>query len=63
MRRVLFLAAMLCGLLAPAAQAGVPFTVGEGQDPHLTVDGTGTAHVVWHDDKRIHYCRVPRGAS
>lgn len=64
MRRALVGALLLCGLLAPAARAGAPFTVGEGQDPHLHVDGDGSAHVVWHEDHDlIHYCRVPRGAS
>ena len=64
MRRVLLTALLLCGLLAPAAEAGTPFTVGEGRDPHLHVDVAGTAHVVWHDDnQRVLYCQVPRDAT
>ncbi len=55
--------ALLIG--APAAWAGEPFTIGEGSDPHLVVDGDGTAHVTWENSvtDRINYCRVPRGAN
>lgn len=63
MRRALLLAVLVCGVLTPVAHAGIPFTVGEGQDPHLVVDGGGTAHVVWTTDTQIFYCQVPRGAS
>ncbi|HEV2813210.1 MAG TPA: hypothetical protein VGW10_08170, partial [Solirubrobacteraceae bacterium] len=65
MRRRALLAIVTTALLAPAAaQAGVPFTVGEGASPHLLVDGAGTAHVTWSDETpRVFYCRVPRGAA
>ncbi|HEX8207171.1 MAG TPA: hypothetical protein VF587_14005 [Solirubrobacteraceae bacterium] len=63
MRRALLLAALVCGALAPAAHAGTPFTIGEGQDPHLVVDPNGMAHVVWNDDQFVHYCQAPRGAT
>lgn len=64
MRRALLTALLLGGLLAPAAHAGTPFTVGEGRDPHLVVDVGGTAHVVWHDEtQKVFYCQVPRDAS
>ena len=64
MRRAPVLAALLCGVLAPAAHAGTPFTIGEGQDPHHIVDAGGTAHVVWNNDaSQIFYCQVPRGAT
>jgi hypothetical protein len=63
LRRALALGALACGLLGPAAHAGTPFTVGTGQDPHLLVDGSGTAHVVWTSDTTLVYCQVPRGAT
>ena len=55
--------ALLVG--APAAWAGEPFTIGEGDSPHLLVDPDGTAHVVWSNTvtDRVHYCQVPRGAT
>ena len=62
MRRVLPLALALGALLAPAAHAGPPFTVGEGFAPHLVVDSAGTAHVTWRDETRtVYYCRIQRG--
>ena len=52
---------------APAAQAGEPFTVGEGNLPHLVAEPGGTAHVVWirkdSGFEETHYCRVARGAT
>ena len=68
MSRPLALAALLLVSLAlpSAAQAGAPFTVGQGKAPHLLVDpSTGPAHVVWANGpaKKIVYCRVPRGAT
>src|SRR5829696_8608466 len=65
MPRALLPLLVVCGLLlAPAAHAGTPFTVGEGKAPHLIVDAAGTAHVTWHDDTNtIFYCQVPRGAT
>jgi hypothetical protein len=66
MRRLATLTAVAAALLAvaaPAALAGTPFTIGSGKDPHLVVDRTGTAHVVWTDSATdtVHYCQVPRG--
>jgi hypothetical protein len=65
MRRSLLPALVLLALLAPAAaHAGTPITVGEGRAPHLLVDGSGAAHVTWHDETdTIFYCQVPRGGS
>ncbi len=64
MRRALLLTLALMGILAPGAQAGTPFTIGEGRSPHLIVDAAGTAHVTWHDEtKTIFYCRIPRDAT
>jgi len=63
MRRALPLAIGLIAVLAPAAHAGTPFTIGEGSGPHLLVDNAGAAHVTWHDEtNRVFYCRVPRDA-
>lgn len=58
-------ATLALGAAAPAS-AGEPFTVGEGKQPHLTVDpASGAGHVVWHNDvtDRVVHCRVPRGAT
>ncbi|HEX2088090.1 MAG TPA: hypothetical protein VHF89_20555 [Solirubrobacteraceae bacterium] len=64
MRRVPFLAVALCAVLAPAAQAGTPFTVGEGRDPHLAIGPGDVAHIVWRDEtRRIFHCRLPRGRA
>jgi hypothetical protein len=67
MLRLSLLVVVLSLSLVPAAQAGEPFTVGEGTDAHLTVAPEGTAHVVWIIDdsshEETHYCRVPRGAT
>lgn len=60
-------AAAVAMATASSAQAGEPFAVGEGKVPHLTVDSTGAAHVVWiRTDTgfdETHYCRVPRGGT
>ncbi|MDQ3739497.1 MAG: hypothetical protein M3320_01440 [Actinomycetota bacterium] len=64
MHRALLLALLLCGLLAPNAVAGQPFTVGEGRHPHLALGPADTAHIVWSDaQSRVHHCRLPRGAA
>ena len=64
MRRALVPTLLVVGLLAPAAQASVPFTVGEGRAPHLMIGAADTAHVVWHDETRkVFHCRLPRGSA
>ena len=66
MKRLVILLATTALLIAvPAAQAGEPFTIGEGDSPHLLVDPDGTAHVAWSNavTDRVHYCQVPRGAT
>src|SRR5688572_27523162 len=65
MRRLLAPAVVLCALLAPAtANAGIPFTVGEGRFPHVALDAAETAHVVWtNTDEQVFHCRLPRGAA
>lgn len=64
--RALTVAALLAlGLAAPAHGAS-SFLVGQGQDPHVAVDASGTAHITWSQDGTpdlLRYCRVPRGAS
>ena len=45
-----------------------PVTIGNGENPSILVDGAGTAHIVWNEPvpggaDRLHYCRIPRGAS
>ena len=64
MRRLLLPALVLCGLVAPSAHAGVPFTVGEGRAPHVALGPADTAHVVWNDETgKVFHCRLPRGAG
>jgi hypothetical protein len=64
-RRITAALLPLAALLACAtgAQAGIPFTVGAGLNPDVAVDTAGTAHVVWHRDDAVMYCKVPRGAT
>ena len=45
-----------------------PVRIGTGSHPNVLVDAAGTAHIVWNETvpaggDRIHYCRLPRGAS
>ena len=65
MRRSLLPALILSGLLlAPSAQAGTPFTVGEGRAPHVALGPGDTAHIVWNDETdKVFHCRLPRGAA
>jgi hypothetical protein len=65
-RRFGLFAALACALLVPsAAQAGTPFTIGEGNNPNVyTQADTGTAHVLWQNEgDTVTYCQVPRGAT
>jgi hypothetical protein len=63
---LLVLAGVLVSL-APAANAATPFTAGVGYGHDLAVGPAGGGHVVWLKDEtpadRLHYCRVPAGAS
>lgn len=67
LRSRLLIPAVLASCLAPtAAEAGTPFTVGQGSEPHIAmVPGTDIARAVWKDDvaKTIHFCAIPRGAT
>ena len=63
-RLTVLLAALAACVLAPVAQAGQRFSLGQGTDPHLAVDpDTGTAHVVWQQDNATMECNVPRGET
>jgi hypothetical protein len=61
------LVAGACLAFAPAAGAATPFTIGNGNFPDVSVDSSGTAHIVWeqHDGgasgDNIGYCQVPKG--
>jgi hypothetical protein len=55
-------------LIAPAAHAASPFTVGAGENPGLAVDNAGTAYIAWNGTENtgtrsLHFCRLPRGAT
>jgi hypothetical protein len=71
LRTLAVTAAALVAALAPAtAQAGTPFTFGQGSNPDVAVDAAGVAHVVWDEDSgttsvpdALHYCRLQPGAK
>src|SRR5215210_7778749 len=52
--------------LAPAVEAATPFTAGTGNGHDVAVGSDGKGHVVWLEEgspDRVHYCRVPAGAT
>ena len=56
--------------LAPAgasAAVSAPIELGAGENANVTVEGDGTAHLVWRgagaDSRRLTYCRLPVAAS
>ena len=67
--RTLLLAALAAVLLAPAsARAATPLVAGQGEDPGLAVDASGTAYLAWNGTepsgtRSLHFCRLPRGAT
>ena len=64
LRPFLLTSVLAAACLAPAAaQAGEPFTVGEGSNPHLLTHADGNAQIVWADDvaDKVHFCAIPRG--
>ena len=67
MRRLLPIVAL--GLLAPSASAeAASFPLGDGQNPGVAVDGTGTAYVGWQTAAHaVQLCVLPttraRGAT
>src|SRR3954471_18486579 len=48
-----------------ARAVGPPMPIGNGDQPNVAIDGSGTAHIVWNsqDAKKLFYCRIARGAS
>lgn len=65
----LLLAIFALLLLAAPASAAPSFSVGQGQDPDLVIDDTGTARIAWIQESgpegalRIRGCKLPRGAT
>src|SRR4051794_26186255 len=61
-------ATIALALLCPAAQAGTPFTLGNGAHPDIAMDAGGLAHVVWRErldasNYAIRYCQVVPGSQ
>src|SRR3954447_5332884 len=60
-------AALLIAVLPTAAYAATPVTIGQGVEPAVTVDPSGTAYIAWIGSEpsttTLHFCRLPRGAS
>jgi hypothetical protein len=61
---------LLSALAAASAQAGIdgPVTLTpSGQNPNVTLDAGGAAHLVWTgrgvDSKLLFYCRIPAGGN
>ena len=54
-------------VLASAAGAATPVTIGAGHKPGVAVDPAGTAYIAWYGPESnvtsLHFCRLPRGAS
>jgi hypothetical protein len=66
--RSVFLAVVAALVVAPAAHAATPFTLGAGENPGLAVDSAGTAYIAWNGTENtgtrsLHFCRLPRGAT
>src|SRR4051812_33395523 len=65
----LCLAVLLALLLAlPAsAEAATPVLLGQGAEPGVTLDASGTAYVAWVGTESgvtsLHFCRLPRNAA
>jgi hypothetical protein len=65
--RTLLIAALLLALPA-SARAATPLVIGQGADPGLAVDASGTAYLAWNGTepsgtRSLHFCRLPRGAT
>lgn len=73
-----FLVAAPLACSAPASPAGapdaggassdpVPLTLGDGVEPGVAVDASGTAYVAWYGPESsttsLRFCRLPRGAT
>src|SRR5215213_7499422 len=59
--------ALLLLLSIPGAASAAPVLVGDGVQPGVTVDGSGTAYIAWIGNEpnttSLHFCRLPRGAA
>src|SRR4051812_49213968 len=60
-------AALLITVLPTAAYAAPPVTIGQGVEPTVTVDPSGTAYIAWIGSEptttTLHFCRLPRGRT
>ena len=68
MRRAAAMAALALALLAPSgAAAQTPIQLGEGDQPNVTLDAQGAAHIVFRgagaSSPQLTYCRIPRGGT
>jgi hypothetical protein len=68
-RAVLVLALAIAALTAPVASAdvGQPIDLGAGQNPNVTLEADGTAHIAFTgqgaNSTELDYCKLPRGAT
>src|SRR4051812_12525633 len=65
LRRALLVALVLT--LPATAQAATPVLLGNGVEPTVTVDPSGTAYIAWIGNESnvttLHFCRLPRNAT
>jgi hypothetical protein len=66
-----FLVTVICSLAlaagAASADVGQPIDLGPGQNPNVTLEADGTAHIAYtgkgSNSTELDYCRLPRGAT
>lgn len=68
MRLAAATAVLALALLPPTASpAQTPIQLGQGDQPNVTLDASGAAHIVFRgagaDSPRLTYCRIPRGGT
>ena len=64
--RTVVLGALAALLISPAHASAAAIPLGSGNTPNLTVDGAGTAYIVYNGAEAgqpPHFCRLPRGAT
>src|SRR4051795_10855790 len=65
LRRALLLALVLT--LPATAQAATPVLLGNGVEPTVALDPSGTAYIAWIGNESnittLHFCRLPRNAT
>lgn len=59
----LALAAATLWLAPPPAASARPFSIGTGDVPDMTIDRSGSAHLVWAADSGVLYCGLIRGGE